>query len=87
LTQKLLNRPHLISHIRSLIPDLDRAHMVPFNTTGMERRLAVQLGIPMYAADPSYIAFGSRAAAGASFPKSAYRIHWAGRICFPKRPS
>jgi hypothetical protein len=60
LTQKLLDRPHLISHIRSLIPDLDRAHMVPFNTTDLERRLAVQLGIPMYAADPTYIDFGSK---------------------------
>jgi hypothetical protein len=60
LTQKLLDRPHVINHIRSLIPDLNRAHMVPFNTTDLERRLAVQLGIPMYAADPTYIAFGSK---------------------------
>ncbi len=60
LTQKLLDRPHLIAHIRSLIPNLDQAHMVPFNTTDLERELAVQLGIPMYAADPRHNAFGTK---------------------------
>lgn len=60
LSKKLLERPHVIAHIRSLIPDLDRAHMVPFNTTDLERELAVRLGIPMYAADPTYITFGTK---------------------------
>ena len=36
LTQKLLDRPRLIEHIRSLIPDPDRAHLVPYNTTTLE---------------------------------------------------
>ena len=60
LTEKLLERPQLIAHIRSLIPDLDRAHMVPFNTTDLERELTVRLGIPMYAADPRFFAFGTK---------------------------
>ncbi len=60
LTEKLLERPALIEHIRSLIPNLERAHMIPFNTTDMERELAVRLGIPMYAADPRYFAFGTK---------------------------
>lgn len=60
LTQKLLDRPNLIRHIRSLIPDVEQAHMVPFLTTDLERELAVQLGIPMYAADPRYFAFGTK---------------------------
>lgn len=60
LTDKLLERPHLIRHIRSLVPDLDRAHLVPYNTTERERELAVQLGIPMYAADPRYFGFGTK---------------------------
>ena len=33
LSEKLLERPRLIEHIRSLIMDPDRAHLVPFNTT------------------------------------------------------
>jgi len=37
LSQKLLERPRLIERIRSLIPDPDRAHLVPFNTTNREK--------------------------------------------------
>src|SRR2546426_12478456 len=33
LTLKLLERPRLIEHIRSLILDFERAHLVPYNTT------------------------------------------------------
>jgi hypothetical protein len=47
LSGKLLDRPRLMSHIRSLIPDLERAHVVPYNTTDLERELAVRLELPM----------------------------------------
>ena len=60
LTKKLLDRPQVTAHIRSLVPDLDRAHVVPFNTTNLERELALRLGIPMYAADPEYYGFGTK---------------------------
>jgi hypothetical protein len=63
LSQKVLDRPNLIRRIRSLIPDHDRAHMVPFNTTDLERKLAVRLGIPMYAADPRFFASGTKSGA------------------------
>ena len=48
LTVKLLERPHLIERIRSLITDPARAHLIPYNTTTLERDLALRLGIPMY---------------------------------------
>jgi len=60
LAQKLLERPNLIDQIRDRIPDLDMAHLVPFLTTDIERDFAVQLGIPMYAADPRFFAFGTK---------------------------
>jgi hypothetical protein len=60
LSKKLLARPHIIARIRSLIPDMDRAHVVPYNTTDLERELALQLGIPMYGADPAFYAFGTK---------------------------
>lgn len=60
LSEKLLDRPHLIQHMRNLIPDRNRAHMVPFTTTDAERQLSVRLGLPMYAADPRYVAFGTK---------------------------
>ena len=60
LSLKLLERPRLIEQIRSLILDPDRAHLVPFLTTGYERDLALRLGIPMYGADPKYCPLGSK---------------------------
>jgi len=73
LTQKLLDRPALVKHIRSLIPDLDQAHMVPFLTTDLERKLAVQLGIPMYAADPRFFAFGTKSGCRRVFVEEGIR--------------
>jgi len=63
LTEKLLARPRLIEHIRSLIPNPDRAHLVPYNTTERERELAVRLGIPMYGADPRCFHLGTKSGA------------------------
>jgi hypothetical protein len=60
LSDKLLDRPRLIERIRSLILDLDRAHLVPFNTTNREKELALRLGIPMYGADPKFFPLGTK---------------------------
>lgn len=63
LSLKLLERPRLLAHIRSLIPDPDRAHLVPYSTTPAERDLALRLGIPMYGADPKFLPFGTKSGA------------------------
>src|SRR5256714_1244074 len=60
LSLKLLERPRLIDHIRSLILDFDRAHLVPYNTTTLERDLAIRLGIPMYGADAKFFPLGTK---------------------------
>jgi hypothetical protein len=60
LSDKLLERPRLMKRIRSLIMDPDRAHLVPFNTTSREKELALQLGIPMYGADPKFFPLGTK---------------------------
>jgi hypothetical protein len=60
LSHKLLARPRLLERIRSLIKDPDRAHLVPYNTTEIERDLALALGIPMYGADPRHFHFGTK---------------------------
>ncbi len=60
LSEKLLERPRLIERIRSLIMDPDWAHLVPFNTTNREKELALQLGIPMYGADPKFFPLGTK---------------------------
>ncbi|HKW01559.1 MAG TPA: peptide ligase PGM1-related protein [Vicinamibacterales bacterium] len=63
LSQKLLERPDVLAKIRSLVLDPDRAHLVPFNTTDLERDLSLALGIPMYGADPRFLAFGTKSGA------------------------
>jgi hypothetical protein len=60
LSAKLLERPRLIERIRALVPDPTRAHLVPYNTTALERDLAVRLGIPMYGADPRFFELGTK---------------------------
>jgi hypothetical protein len=60
LSEKLLQRPRLLAKIRSLILNPNRAHLVPFNTTVLERNLAVRLGIPMYGADPKFFPLGTK---------------------------
>ena len=60
LTEKLLERPRVLADIGDLIPDRSRSHLVPYTTTTMERDLALELGIPMYGADPRHFALGTK---------------------------
>lgn len=60
LTDKLLARPRLLAHIASLVPDPERSHLIPYNSTTRERDLSVLLGIPMYAADPRLYPLGTK---------------------------
>jgi hypothetical protein len=60
LSSKLLARPKLLREIRSHIPNLTRSHLIPYNTTPLERDVALSLGIPMYGADPRLADLGSK---------------------------
>lgn len=60
LSLKLLERPRLLDRIRALIPDPSTCHLVPFNTTELEKELALRLGIPMYGADPGFVRLGTK---------------------------
>lgn len=52
LARKLLERPGAIRRIRALAGDPDQAMILPFCVTEDEAELAVQLGLPIYGADP-----------------------------------
>jgi hypothetical protein len=78
LSAKLLERPRLLEQIRRLIPDPDRAHLVPFNTTELERDLALGLGIPMYGADPRFFHYGTKTGCRRLFSEQGVR-HPVGR--------
>ena len=60
LSEKLLERPRILSQIRSLVPNPSRSHLVPYNTTPLERDLAIALAIPMYGADPRFFPLGTK---------------------------
>ena len=60
LSSKLLARPRLLREIRALIPNPARSHLIPYNTTPLERDVALSLGIPMYGADPRLAELGSK---------------------------
>jgi hypothetical protein len=82
LSEKLLARPRLLQRIAALIPNPMRSHLVPYNTTELERDLAISLGIPMYGADPRLAPLGSKsgcrrlfAELGVPHPLGAESLH------------
>ncbi len=60
LTEKILERPRLIERIREGIQDRSRAYLTVFNSTPLERKLAVLLGIPLNGADPDLALLGTK---------------------------
>src|SRR3989475_9023817 len=60
LTEKILERPRLIERIRAGIVDPARAYLTVFNSTPLERKLAVLLGIPLNGVDPRLSHLGTK---------------------------
>ena len=60
LTEKILDRPRLIQRIRYGIGDPNRAFLTVYNSTPLERRLAVLLGIPLNGVDPELQPLGTK---------------------------
>ncbi|MEY2485443.1 MAG: hypothetical protein QOH39_1091 [Verrucomicrobiota bacterium] len=82
LSLKILERPRLLDQIGEAIPDKDRAHLVCYNTTFLERNLALRLGIPLYGADPRHLSLGTKtgcrqlfAQAGINHPLGFDNLH------------
>jgi hypothetical protein len=62
LTQKILERPRLIERIRVSVVDRNQAYLTTYNSTPLERRLAVLLGVPLNGADPDLTSLGTKSA-------------------------
>lgn len=82
LSEKILDRPNLIKRLRSYIGDPDHAYLTTYNSTPLERRLAIALGIPMNGLDPDLLAYGTKsgnrrifAEAGVSYPAGSEDLH------------
>ena len=59
LTQKILERPRLVAKIRRALRS-DRSYMVCYNSTDLEQKLSLELGIPLLASDPKLLYWGSK---------------------------
>ncbi len=88
LTKKILDRPRLMDRIREAIPDPRAAHVTCFNSTPLERTLAVRLGIPLYGNDPALNFLGTKSGsrelfreAGVPLPDGFENLRDGGDIC------
>jgi len=59
LTQKILERPRLVERIRRAM-NSQQAYMVCFNASLLERELSLQLNVPLLAASPELLYWGSK---------------------------
>ena len=75
LTKKILERPRLIQRIKQNITDDTSAHLTCFNITGLEKTLAVQLGIPLFGTDPDLFYEGTKS--------GSRKIFKAAGVCLP----
>ncbi|MDP9322065.1 MAG: peptide ligase PGM1-related protein [Acidobacteriota bacterium] len=60
LTEKIIERPRLVERIRNAIVDPSEAYLTVFNSTPLERKLAVLLGIPLNGLDPRLQYLGTK---------------------------
>ena len=74
LTQKILERPRLIERIRDAIPDPSRSYLTVFNSTPLERRLAVLLGIPLNGLDPELNHLGTKSGSRQVFREAGVEL-------------
>ncbi|MEM9924494.1 MAG: peptide ligase PGM1-related protein [Cyanobacteria bacterium P01_D01_bin.50] len=59
LTQKILERPRLLKHIRQALR-IDKSFMICYNSTDLEAQLSLKLGVPLYAAAPDVQIWGTK---------------------------
>ena len=65
--------PGVLRRIAALIPDPGLSHLIPYNTTELERDIAVALGIPMYGADPRLVHLGTKTGCRRLFSEEGIR--------------
>ncbi|NJL79431.1 MAG: carboxylate-amine ligase [Richelia sp. RM2_1_2] len=80
LSQKILERPRLLQHIRRALR-IDKAFMTCYNSTDFEAELSLKLGVPLYAAAPDLQIWGTKsgsrqifAEAGIPHPDGSQRM-------------
>ncbi|MGR9092036.1 MAG: peptide ligase PGM1-related protein [Gammaproteobacteria bacterium] len=82
LSEKILERPNLLRRLRKFIGDTQHAYMTCYNSTPLERRIALELNIPMNGLDPDLLSLGTKsgnrkvfAEAGINYPAGFEDLH------------
>lgn len=82
LSEKILERPHLMRRLRAAIGDPSSAYLTCYNATELERDLALNLGIPLNGLDPSLLHLGTKSGnrkifeqAGIAYPAGFEDLH------------
>ena len=82
LTQKILDRPRLIRRLRQLISDPEHTYLTCYNSTPMERDLALALNVPLNGLDPDLLCYASKSGnrrifgeAGVAYPEGSEDLH------------
>lgn len=67
LSEKILERPRFLKQLRQQLGDLDRAYLTCYNSTVLEKRLALELDIPLNGVNPELLYFGTKSGSRAVF--------------------
>jgi hypothetical protein len=67
LTEKVLERPRVLKRLRGWIGEYGPAYLTCYNTTMLERRLALELGIPLNGVDPVLLPLGTKSGSRQTF--------------------
>ncbi len=67
LTEKVLERPRVMERLRGWISEHGPAYLTCYNTTMLERRLALELGIPLNGVDPVLLHLGTKSGSRQTF--------------------
>ena len=70
LSEKLLERPRVLEQIRRTLLDRNVAYLMPYNSTALERDIALELDIPLFGADPGHAWLGTKSGSRALFAKA-----------------
>ena len=70
LSEKLLERPRVLEQIRRTLGNPQVAYLMPYNSTALERDIALALDIPLFGPDPGHAWLGSKSGSRALFAKA-----------------
>ena len=82
LTEKVLERPRFLKRLRDLIDKPRNAYLTCYNSTPLERRLAIELDVPLNGLDPELLPYGTKsgnrrvfAESGVSYPAGSEDLY------------